>query len=754
MNRFLINRKVHLVFLLGLLFAASYISYSDNDLRKRLQFATFDAFNKWYPRAVPEGRPVIIVDIDEDSLQRIGQWPWPRDVLGDLVLNLKNMGAKVTTFDMVFAEPDRTAPVRIADRLPDTPEYQAVKEQIKTLPDNDEAFAAAIKEAGNVVTAFTAAKREETLREPLLKQKIFGKTEMKEAFLKHCLKIVGAATNLPLFSQSAAGNGSFIAAPEMDGIIRSVSLLFSGRPFINNEIYPSLNLETLRVAETGENGLVLLRELPADQKGDFDLPYLLKVGAYEVPIDSNGKFWVYYREINKKTEYISAYKILDESYHDEVAKAIDGKIVFVGASPEGLKDIRSTPLELFVPGVEVHVNVVEQILQKSFLVRPPLTIAAEFLFIFCGGFLMIVLAQFISVFLLTLLCSFIIAAAFFISWVSYLEYGLLLDPVFPGLAVFIIFLCASLLTYIRSEAERKQVRSAFGLYISPHFMAELTKHPEKLKLGGETRELSVMFTDIRNFTSISEPLEPEELTRLMNKFLTPMSDVVMENRGTIDKYMGDAMMAFWNAPLDDPDHARHACIAALRMEESLAAVNADLRIKAAELGVEPIVLRSGIGINTGPANVGNMGSQARFAYSALGDSVNLASRLEGQTKLYGVDVMISESTAAQVPAMAFLELDLIRVKGKNKPVRVYALLGDEEQASSEAFKAWKEMHDTMLAHYRAANFEAATRQIAECRRLSDGQMDGVYDLYQKRIREFQKTPPGDDWDGVYTATSK
>ncbi|HEY8191457.1 MAG TPA: adenylate/guanylate cyclase domain-containing protein, partial [Alphaproteobacteria bacterium] len=310
------------------------------------------------------------------------------------------------------------------------------------------------------------------------------------------------------------------------------------------------------------------------------------------------------------------------------------------------------------------------------------------------------------------------------------------------------------LTYIRSEAERKQVRQAFGFYISPDFMKELTRDPDKLRLGGETRELSVMFTDIRGFTGISESMSPEALIQLMNDFLTPMSDLVMHNRGTIDKYMGDAMMAFWNAPLDDPDHARHACLSALKMNEALAPINEALRVRAEAERRPPLSLNAGIGINTGPASVGNMGSKQRFAYSALGDTVNLASRLEGQTKTYGVNILIGPQTRRQVPDFATLELDLLRVKGKKEPVHVYTLLGDEAFAASPSFTAWQQTHETMITQYRARDLNGAEKMIEKCMELSGGTLAAFYNLYRERIAELRRSPPAAGWDGVFTATGK
>jgi adenylate cyclase len=752
MTKFLIHKWTHFLVLLALLAGAVYFSGSNHELRKRLQYATFDTYNKLKPR--PASERVAIVDLDEESIKKLGQWPWPRSVMAELVDNLKDLGAKVIAFDVVFAEPDRTSPARIAQTLPDGEAYDPVKTALEGLPDNDAIFARAIEEAGNVITGFTRARPEETLRKPYQLAKPTFLMKDKSAFMRDTFAAPGVAENLPEFSTAAAGNGSFMATPDVDGIIRQVSLLVRYPPEktagFEPELYPMLGLEALRV-DVNKKARLMVRQ--NNEKGPFDTRYNIKVGEAEVPIESSGKIWVYYRHIGQD-EYISAQCLFDPAQKDALRDRIKDKIVFVGTSAEGLRDIRSTPLDIFVPGVEVHVNVVEQILQGRYLSRPDIIVGVEAAVIAFAGLLIIIFAPFMNVIVLGILTAGLMGCMFLGSWQMYQDMGLLLDPVYPSAALSFLFLVSSLLSYIRSEAEREQVRQAFGLYIAPSFMEELTKDPDKLKLGGEVRDLTVMFTDIRSFTTISEHLTPEELIHLMNDFLTPMSDLVMANRGTIDKYMGDAMMAFWNAPLDDPDHARHACLSALKMNEALIPVNEGVRARAEKEGRKPVLLNAGIGINTGPCSVGNMGSRQRFAYSALGDAVNLASRLEGQTKAYGVSIMLGEATLGRVQDLATLELDLIRVKGKEKPVRIYTLVGDEAVAVSEGFKSWKAAHSGFLAAYRAANFRDAAQALKAARDASGGQMEGYYDLFTARLAAFAKNPPPESWDGVFVATEK
>jgi adenylate cyclase len=748
------NKKTHFFVLLLLLFAATYFSGSNHDLRKRLQYATFDTYNKLKPREKSDR--VAIVDLDEESLRKLGQWPWPRKIMGDLVLSLKEMGASVIAFDIVFPEPDRTSPSRIAAGLPGTADYEAVRTALQALPDNDALFAEAIKEAGNVVMGFTRARADETLRFPYQPVEPTFLLKDKTPFFKNTFAVEGVAENLPEFSKAAAGNGSFMATPDIDGIIRQVSLFVrypqAKLAGIEPKLYPMLGIEALRVADDPA-AKILLREKKDSERSVFDANYVVKAAGYDIPIESDSRLWVYYRHIAQE-EYISAWKILDEAERGKLREKVNGKIVFIGTSAEGLRDIRSTPLDIFVPGVEVHVNIVEQILQKKFLLRPNIIVGVEAVIIGLAGLLIILLAPFLNVIVLGVFTLGLMFFMFLGSWQMYQSVGILLDPVYPSIALSFLFLVSSLLSYVRSEAERRQVRQAFGLYISPAFMNELTKNPDRLKLGGEVRNLTVMFTDIRSFTTISESMSPEELILLMNDFLTPMSDLVMQNRGTIDKYMGDAMMAFWNAPLDDADHARHACLSALEMNRALLPVNEKLKEKAEREGRTAVFLNAGIGINTGLCSVGNMGSRQRFAYSALGDTVNLASRLESQTKAYGVNILAGEKTKDQVADYAFLELDLIRVKGKEKPVRIYTLLGDETMFKDSAFQDVHEMHNAFLSSYRRKEFEKAWNLLSGLEEKAYEAMSGYYKMMQGRIEAFAKTPPPEDWDGVYVAKEK
>ena len=345
------------------------------------------------------------------------------------------------------------------------------------------------------------------------------------------------------------------------------------------------------------------------------------------------------------------------------------------------------------------------------------------------------------------------AAAFGASWFAFRDHRLLLDPVFASGGTLAVYLSASLLAHFDAETQRRRVRDAFGHYLAPALVEALSADPERLRLGGETRPLSLLFCDVRGFTTLSERTEPEALTRLVNRLLTPLTEAVLERDGTIDKYMGDCVMAFWNAPLDVEAHAARACEAALDMIDRMDALNERLAEEAAVEGRDFEPLRVGVGVNTGPACVGNLGSDHRFDYSAIGDTVNLTSRLEGQSKTYGVDIVIGEETRAAAPEFATLELDLIRVKGKLEPVRIHALVGTPERAASPHFAELRQAHAALRKRTLAMEWDAAAALADECARLAP-ELEAMYAKASERIRELRRLELPPDWDGIFTATTK
>jgi adenylate cyclase len=386
-----------------------------------------------------------------------------------------------------------------------------------------------------------------------------------------------------------------------------------------------------------------------------------------------------------------------------------------------------------VPGVEIHAQALEQMLSGDSLIRPAYATGAELLFLVAAGIAVTWLIFRLGALAAALIGLAAIIAVFAASWLAYSNAGLLFDPVYPSIAILVLYLATSLNSYMRTEADRNRVRSAFSHYVSAPLVEELARNHDKLKLGGETREVSVLFADVRGFTRISEGLTAEELIRFLNRLFTPLSDVILDERGTIDKFMGDAVMAFWNAPLLDGAHARNACIAALRMLQELDGLNAAWASEARERGETANPVRIGIGLNTGECCVGNVGSPQRFDYSILGDVVNIASRLEEATKSYAIPIVVGETTAAAAPDLAFLELDSVPIRGKEREVRIYALLGDEIVAASERFRQLKTAFAALKKALSAGDAKAAAKSLAACRSLGWAELSPFLDGQAQRL---------------------
>jgi adenylate cyclase len=731
---------VRLVALIGLL-CGLVVRVGDPSITSSLRYASFDYFQQSKPRAY-QPTPVTIIDVDDASLSEIGQWPWPRTRIADLVRLTTEAGAVAIAFDVIFSEPDRLSPAQIVIDNPDLPPDIAAA--MRALPANDDILAQAFAQA-RVVAGQTSVRTFDTKLDTTQ-----APPEVQYAFLgpdplPFMLKFPDLLQNIPILENSAAGHGVFTVRPDPDGIFRRVPLVMS----VQNQIRLGLSAELLRVAtgaqpfavksnEAGIEGVVLARQLVSTQ--------------------SDGTVWPYLSP-SSKTRYVSASDVLTGRLEPG---RLAGHLVFVGTSAIGLEDFRATPLGVAMAGVEIHAQVLENILSKTLLNRPNFTIAIELLTTFGLCLLVIMLAPVVAARSLISASILLLVGYFAVSYYLFYEHRFLLDPTFPILATMLSVMLMSTVNYLREERERRKMRGAFGQYVSPDLVEQLSKNQDQLKLGGETRELTILFSDILGFTTIGESFkdDPAGLTALINRFLTVLSNAILDNKGTIDKFMGDAVMAFWNAPLRNENHPHLACRAALRMVGDIAALN-KRRVDEAFLidpdaDVHPINV--GIGINTGSCVVGNMGSESRFDYTALGDAVNLASRFEGQSRYYQVNIIIGSSTAQKVKDdFALLELDLIKVVGKTLPERIHALVGDAEMHTDPDFQEVHVLNQQMLHDYRSRNWQGARQALERMAVASDGlgvNIDGFLQVYQDRIETCEANPPGEDWDGTYAATGK
>jgi len=717
-------------------------------LVEMFQNKVFDTFQSFQPRQYQDV-PVRIIDVDEASLKKIGQWPWPRNKIAAIVDRLHQAGVAVIVFDILFSEYDNTSPSRIlpilAENYPEAKKRELEK-IFTAMPEHDDIFAKSMQNT-NVATGIMLDINNSDNNLAAKAGFSFAGSD-PHRFLTD---FSGMVTPVPELISAASGLGYLNSTPDRDGILRRVPLVMTYK----SKFYPSLAMEALRLAQGAHS--YVIKSAGASGETNFGQNTgitSIKVGDFVIPTDSSGKLWLYYTNY-LPMRYIPAWKLFDKGFN---TLSLAGNIIVIGTSAAGLKDIRITPLNPTTNGVEVHAQMIEQVLTGQYLQRPDWINGAEIVLMFLIGITLIVVIEALSAIWGAVFTVAVFAGAIEFSWHEFTINRLLVDPVTPGIAIIFLFVATTLMRYISSEKEKKYIRHAFSHYMSPDLVKELASDPDKLKLGGETKEISVLFSDIRGFTTISEQFSASGLTKFINSFLTPMTGIILDNKGTIDKYIGDCIMAFWNAPLNDADHARNACIAALAMLKGLDQFNAGQQSQAIQDKTKFIPVKIGIGINTGNCCVGNMGSDQRFDYSILGDDVNLASRLEGQSKSYGVNIIIGENTVAKISGFAVMEIDLIRVKGKTRPTRIYALLGDKAMAEGSGFIGASKIFYSFLELYRTGNVKAAKRKLDDFGKTittsQDFDLKGLYELYKDRLKSFSKNPPDKDWDGVYTAQTK
>jgi adenylate cyclase len=698
----------------------------------------FDSYQRAAPRPY-EDAGVRVVDIDDETIKRYGQWPWPRTDVARLTDALGQAGAAAIAYDIVFSEPDRTSPPRLAASL----DQGAARTALARLPDNDvvlgESFAKNPVVAGYFLTR-DASKIAVTSKAGMA---VAGSTPGN--FVQ---SYSSAIQPLPPLLKGASGNGFVSLSGEGDSIIRSAPLIARQ----GDQLLPSLALDALRTAQQAGSIVVKTSDASGELGGSGDV-VSVKVGDYEVPTTAGGELWMHYTQrVPERT--IPAWKILSGALSpQDMADAFGGRIVFVGAGAIGLRDLISTPLQDRDPGVLVHAQATEQMILGQFLTRPDWATGVENALLLILGISLALALPTLGATRGAIIGAGLVGGIVGGSWYAFKAQHLLLDPTYPVLGLTAAYVLVTGLTYYREEKQRAYIHNAFDRYLSPDLVKRIADDPGQLELGGEERPMTVLFCDIRSFSSISEKMGPKEIIGFLIRFLTPMTDLLLTRKATIDKYIGDAILAFWNAPLDDPDQYRNAARGALEMSARLKTLNAEMQAQTAEPW--PGTVKIGIGLNAGHCCVGNMGSQQRLSYSLIGDTVNLASRIEGLTKYYGVEIAIGSALQAELPGFATLPIDMVRVVGRATPETVHVLLGDEALAADPAFQAFAKRHDAMLTAFRAQDWEMAGELIDALDEAADAYgLTKLYGLYRDRILIFAATPPGAEWDGVFVATEK
>jgi adenylate cyclase len=670
-------------FALLLLAALVFVRGIDPGLVSALRGSGFDSLQRLWPREKPEVQMVRVVDIDEASLKALGQWPWPRTQLAKLTNELIELGAAAVTFDIVFPEQDRMSPrhiladPQVAATLPATSppvDYAA-------LPDNDEIFATAI--AGRPVILAFASSGAGTPAEARVKSG-FAQTGLDA--INAPPRLANTTGNIAMLDMAATGIGSInIDLGKDEGVARQIPFLWSD----GNRFYPSLAVETLRVAQGADT---LLLHASAETQNALES---LVIGDLEVPLSETGMFHVYYRPTTADLS-ISAARVISGTDREALRPLVEGHVVFVGTSAVGLLDVRTTALGETVAGVTIHAQAAEQILSGTFLTRPEWAVGAEMYGIVIAGLALVALTRKLRPTSSLLIFAAIATAILFGTAWAFRSAGLLFDATYPLLALTATFLSSIAMKLLVTDRQGRQMRGAFAQYVAPAVLAEIERNPQSLKLGGEMRDVTVMFVDIENFTPLSERLDPVNLVSVVNRLLDAGSKAILAEKGTIDKYIGDAIMAFWNAPIALEDHQYHAARAAIGIRKAVAALNdePDLHRLLQERGAPRLAVR--VGLASGPACVGNMGSSERFDYSVLGETVNTAARTEATCKSIGFDIAIAGTLQGRTASLATLYAGSLPMKGKSLPEPVHILLEDETHATGENFQRFRKTYDELI----------------------------------------------------------
>lgn len=679
---------------------------------------------------------IVIVDIDEKSLAEQGRWPWSRDKLAMLMNTLfDSYYINTLGFDVVFAEKDESSGLKNIQwmqqqYLKDNAAFADAFNQVKPKLNYDQLFADSIKNR-KVVLGYYFQTSGDTNHIGQLPVETFSTNSFDDQNIG-ARQASGYGANLAILQNSAPTAGHFNPEPDDDGITRKISVFIQ----YGTHYYDALSVAVARTYL--QNPVVEAKFANLGTSGDYAGLEAFKLGNKRIPVDAQIAALIPFRGAQGSFQYVSASDVLNNKVRPET---LNNKIVLVGTTAPGLMDLRSAPVQSNYPGVEMHANMISGILDNNIKQQPAFINGVEFLLLLLAGLLLMLSLPKLNPLKASMLTLAVLAAIFGINFVGWQYANLVLPIAASLLMVSLIYLVNMSVGFFVESRAKRQLTGLFGQYVPPDLVKEMANNPEAINLKGESREMTVLFSDIRGFTNISEGLDPQQLTLLMNEFLTPMTKIIHEHRGTIDKYMGDAIMAFWGAPLADNNHAEHALNAALAMNAGLNEMNKKFAAKNLPQ------IKMGFGLNTGNMVVGNMGSSFRTAYTVMGDSVNLGSRIEGLTKNYGVDIIVSEYVKALTPDMLYCELDSVRVKGKDVAVTIYEPLGKIGQVNAAQLQQL-DLYNEALKSYKRQDWIAAAKLFKQ---LPD---NTLHALYLTRIEQFKQTPPTANWDGIFNYETK
>lgn len=633
-----------------------------------LRNAGFDQFQRWHPRSYRQAS-VRIIDIDDESLKRLGQWPWPRTRIAELVTKLQDAKAAAIIFDVVFSEPDRTSPRAMLKLWQTSPE---VGDQLSRLPDHDQVLAKAI-EQGRVVLGFAAQGPEQQLSTPVVKAQY---VVLGEPPLRYVHELSNTVVSLPLLESAAEGSGTIAFFPDADGVVRKVPLLVRQ----GNRLLPSLSAEALRVAQKAKN--YTIRMAQAEGVGLSEL----RIGQLTIPVTAQGEAWLYYTKPVPE-RYLPAWRVLAGEIPDGQLK---NSLMLIGSSAQGLMDLRFNPVNGVMPGVEAHAQMLEQVLTGITLTRPSWADAGELVIIVAGGLLLGGIALTTGVVVSISIGMLLLALLWAGAWQAFVAGGLLLDPAYPTLVLVLTYVVSGIVRHLSSERRQRWIKQAFSRYISPNLVSHLLDNPDALELGGCRQQCSFVFSDLADFTALMESMDPADAVSLLNEYLDGMIKIAFAHQGTLDRIVGDAVAVMFSAPVPQPDHQRRALVCALDMH-CFATRYVD-QLKARGIAFS----QTRIGIHTGEVIVGNFGGGAMFDYRALGDPVNTASRLEGANKYLGTRICVSEATLSGCTDLPVRPAGRLLLKGKSQPLMVYEplILSSGLECDTESYLAAYELMRT------------------------------------------------------------